>query len=536
MKFIFATFTNSSFMNSDRIAKQAKTFNIFDEIIQYTELDIPEFINKHQSFINSHPEGYGYYIWKPKIILDTLMKMEDDSILLYCDAGMYLNINGINRLHEYLENLKHTDIVTFSTNNYKTKCYVKMDAIMNYYPEFITECVETNCVYAGVMIIKKCNKTINLINDWLMLCENYNFLDSSRSMYNNEPVHFIGNDKDNGLFNLCLEKHKISYKVFPDETNIYVNEKQIHHIYIDVNTIDWSSLNDKPFQYRRLTSKFAYNNEMLSGGYTTEIVKQEKAYFLGHNGLGDNITYIGAIRFLLQYYKTIYFLCKDIYKENVQLLMNDTRVQCIDFKPKDEMNQCIEFNECAKIILNAYNSDNNIDLFVCGLHRQYLNSKITHPNLLNYKKNDKHYTVNYDFIKVFYNDIHLDLSVYYEYFNINDSDMSVGYYNKIKAYNIIFLHTKSSTNEITLYHVINQYINNKEYIIICSNKNIYPEEHPYHDTANLYINILIANFITIIKNATEIHVIDSCFSCMVMPMNVTNQLKATKVNIYNRNE
>ena len=43
-----------------------------------------------------------------------------------------------------------------------------------------------------------------------------------------------------------------------------------------------------------------------------EITKQKSAYFLSHNGLGDNITNIGAINFLLNYYETIYFLCKDI--------------------------------------------------------------------------------------------------------------------------------------------------------------------------------------------------------------------------------
>ena len=44
------------------------------------------------------------------------------------------------------------------------------------------------------------------------------------------------------------------------------------------------------------------------------IEKSEKsAFFLSHNGIGDNITNIGAINFLLQYYNSIYFLCKDIY-------------------------------------------------------------------------------------------------------------------------------------------------------------------------------------------------------------------------------
>jgi hypothetical protein len=522
MKICFGTFANTSFMNSNRIATQAIELNIFNKIFQYTEKDIPEFIHKHKNFISSHPDGYGYFIWKPKVILDILNKLEDDDILIYCDAGIYLNKNGINRLNEYLAKLNDFDIITFSCNdNYKAKQFVKMDAIMEYYSNFNEECSDTNAVYAGILIIKKCTKTLNLITDWLNLCENYNFLNTSLSIHYNEAPYFAGNDKDNGLFNLCLSKHKISYAIYPDETNVYTNGLQVHHTKVDVNNINWSSLDDKPFQCRRITKKFNYNNHILDVR-----IKQDKAYFLGHNGLGDNITSVSAINFLLKYYKSIYFLCKDIYKENVELLMN----KCVNVISFDKNN---EFFECKRIIMNAFNEDNNIDIFICGCHKSYLNSKITHPELLNYKQTDKNYTIKYDFIKNFYYDIKLDLSVYYEYFDISESVISKHYYDMIKEYKIIFLHTKSSNREINLDIVINKYINNSEYIIICANKNIYHIDHCKYNIANQYINILVGCYITLIKNANEIHIVDSCFSCIVHPMSQTNKLKAYTI-IYDR--
>lgn len=523
MKIFFGTFANTNFMNSNRIANQAIEFNIFNKIFQYTEKDIPEFIDKHKQFINTHPEGYGYYIWKPKVILDILNKLDDDDILIYCDSGVYLNKNGINRLNEYLDKLNDNDVITFSCNdNYKAKQYVKMDAIMDYYPKFNEECSDTNSVYAGILIIKKCTKTINLITDWLNLCENYNFLNTSRSIHHNEAHYFAGNDKDNGLFNLCLSKHKISYAIYPDETNVYNDGNQIHHTNVDVNNINWSSLDDKPFQYRRITKKFNYNKNILDG----EIIKQDKAYFLGHNGLGDNITSISAINFLLKYYKSIYFICSDNHKKNVELLVNKC-VNVISFKKTPE------FIECKRIIMNAFNEDNNIDIFICGCHKSYLNSKITHPDLLNYKQNDKHYTIKYNFIKDFFYDIKLDLSVYYEYFDISESAISKNYYDVIKEYKIIFLHTTASNGEINLDNIINKYISNPEYIIICANKNIYQIDHCKYNIANQFINILVGHYITIIKNANEIHIVDSCFSCIVHPMKQTNKITAPAI-IYDR--
>jgi hypothetical protein len=187
--------------------------------------------------------------------------MNEDDILVYCDAGFYLNNNGIERLNFYLDKLKIKDIITFSANDkYKIKQYVKMDAIMNYYPEFNNLHLDKNACYAGIMILKKTNNVINLISDWLNLCENYNFLDTNYSINYNEAPYFCGNDKDNGLFNLCLLKHNNSYKVYPDEINLYdENGFQLHHTNINFNNIDWSILNDKPFHCRRITPKF-FNN------------------------------------------------------------------------------------------------------------------------------------------------------------------------------------------------------------------------------------------------------------------------------------
>ncbi|MFY7729237.1 MAG: hypothetical protein ACOVRN_06955, partial [Flavobacterium sp.] len=84
--------------------------------------------------------------------------------------------------------------------------------------------------------------------------------------------------------------------------------------------------------------------------------------------------------------------------------------------------------------------------------------------------------------------------------------------------------------------VIAKYINNENTIIICANENVYPTNHSKYDIANQYVNIPIAHYIDIIKRASEIHVIDSCFSCIVNPLQQTNRLSATTVTIYDRSQ
>lgn len=243
----FLTFANTSYaINTSRIVTEARFFD-FRTIRSLTEHDIGDFIRKHDAFINQNTVGYGLWIWKPKIILDTLLDIRDGEILVYCDAGMHLNAEGLERYHYYIDILKTRDMVTFSTNDkYIAQSFVKSDAVHSYYPEFANTI--NNYCYAGVMMIKKTDATVLLIKDWLMLCETYNFLDRSPSVLP-ESMLFSGNDGDNGLFNLCLAKHAISHMVYPDETNIYDEAGyQIHNATPD----KWKVLRHYPFQCRRL--------------------------------------------------------------------------------------------------------------------------------------------------------------------------------------------------------------------------------------------------------------------------------------------
>lgn len=250
-KKIFLTFANIGYYNTNIISNQAKSFNLFDKILEYNENNIPEFIYKHKHFIYNN-YGFGMWIWKPKIIYDVLNTMDDDDILLYCDSGTYLNINGKNRLLDYFDLLKHNSIITFSAGSqYKAKDWIKNDVIMNYYPNMHNE--NDDAVYAGVMIIKKNESSLSLIKEWLELCENYHYLDKSSSILYKEKDYFKGHDCDNALFNLCISKFKIDFKINSNETNIFTNEGlQIHHSNIKINSDTWNPLNDKPIQIRRL--------------------------------------------------------------------------------------------------------------------------------------------------------------------------------------------------------------------------------------------------------------------------------------------
>jgi hypothetical protein len=248
------------------------------------------------------------------------------------------------------------------------------------------------------------------------------------------------------------------------------------------------------------------------------------AYLLSHNGLGDNITMIGAINCLLKYYENIYFLCKDTNKENIAAFFPDKPVIVIPFAESDE------FTQPAQIIEQATTNPTN-DIFVCGFAHKHIARyrRINNPKFLEYKPNEKNYQIKpkWQHIQDFYHNIHMDLSIYYEYFDIPSTDTEF----KKTHTKIIFIHTKSSKGEITINLDIDQLLNT---IMICANKNMYPETHPNYKLADKYVDAPITSYTDVIKNANEIHIVDSCFSCIVYPLEQTNRLKATKIVIYDR--
>ncbi len=250
-KLYFATFANTNFMSTNRIIKQIEEFEMFDKIISWNETMISDFIQKHYNFIMNSVK-FGMFIWKPYIILKTLEMMNENDILVYCDAGMHANKNGLPRFKEYLEYLKQDkDILVFTTtNNYIAQDYIKADAVMHYNPDFFGK--TDIAIYAGIMILKKTDISVKFIKDWLNLCENYHFLDSSLSVNYKEHPNYKGNDKDNGLFNLTLSKFRdYTHMITPDEINIIINGLQVAHTNIHHSQIDWSILDNIPFQVRR---------------------------------------------------------------------------------------------------------------------------------------------------------------------------------------------------------------------------------------------------------------------------------------------
>jgi hypothetical protein len=262
------------------------------------------------------------------------------------------------------------------------------------------------------------------------------------------------------------------------------------------------------------------------------------AYFCSHMGLGDHLINLGAVNFLLQYYDTIYFFCTLNNQKNVDLIFNNKRVITISINMysneiSNDINMVIN-----KIVPYLHNIQDDSDIFVSGDYKSKIKSRITHPELLKYKPDNKGYKLSEDNlddnILNFYVDIGLDLSIYFDYFDITSTDISMKYYNDIRDYKIVFMHTRASDSTIDLTHIIDKYKYLDDYIIICADKNVYNINDPKYNLADKYVNIPIVYYIDVIKNAEKIHLVSSCFVCITIPLIGKHQINPIEYEVYHR--
>ncbi len=233
----FCTFADSRMSESlNRIKNQAISMKYFDEIFINDEnnLDI-DFLKEFKDRLVKGSRGYGYWVWKPQIILQTMRKMGDNDILLYSDVGCHLNKAGVNRLNEYFEIVKSNNfgMLVFqeavkSENPNLTVCFSHLDKLYSkgdIFKHFDAinrpDIYNTGMIAATTFVIRKNKDTIRLIEEWLRVFqENFNLVDDSPSKTPN-LAGFIENRHDQSIFSILCKINGVqsvsAYEIWQDD-------------------------------------------------------------------------------------------------------------------------------------------------------------------------------------------------------------------------------------------------------------------------------------------------------------------------------
>ena len=180
-----------------------------------------DFWKNHGQFIEEHPRGYGYWLWKPYLIMKTFESMNHGDILFYVDSGCEItdySQSSNDSLKKMIENCNNYDIL-YTETSHDEKKYTKMDIFkhMNLMDQKVMDSIEHA---ATVIIIKKVDLTTDFIKEWYNVSCNYNLINDSPSVLPNDPT-FVENRHDQSIFSLLLKTDK--YRKLNTDTNVMLD-------------------------------------------------------------------------------------------------------------------------------------------------------------------------------------------------------------------------------------------------------------------------------------------------------------------------
>ena len=205
-----------------RVSDELLQTKLFDKIITYTDQDLQnddEFWKKHKNFIENNRKGYGFWLWKPYIIMKIMQTMNDNDILVYLDAGcVAINEPLTTDCFESLINKCKQCQMVYTSTYYLEKLWSKMD-LFNRLNMVNYAAMNTIQHQATFLIIKKTKLMMDFITDWYTISQNYHNIDEMSILQN--YILFEEHRHDQSVFSLLIKSDK-----YKDAVN---NEDNVIH-------------------------------------------------------------------------------------------------------------------------------------------------------------------------------------------------------------------------------------------------------------------------------------------------------------------
>ena len=215
----FITFGNDLFKNQrERLRKQAQDTGWFDRIIIESPETIQNFLALHEDFVKNNKRGYGYWIWKPYIILRQLNEMNDGDFLFYTDSGSSIVPHMKHKLDSYIKAMEESDkpVMTFCGSGYPgypEKKFQKMKLLKRFVSDGKTldqnpEFMDSPQIESGVFMCRKTNFSVEFVQLWLNLVleNNYNLVNDEDEFQQDE--NFIDHRHDQSILSILCKLNK----------------------------------------------------------------------------------------------------------------------------------------------------------------------------------------------------------------------------------------------------------------------------------------------------------------------------------------
>lgn len=253
-KISFISYADTKFEQSrQRLLNEANTSGWFTGQIKiYGPQDLSEDFRKKVGEPLTRPRGGGYWLWKPFILYDMLMKLNDNDILLYIDAGCTLNASGLPRFNEYVSMISKdsgysTLVMQLKSGISINKQYPSLkdrkwttSAIFEYFKiENNNPIKDLDQVLSGFMLCRKCPESVAVVRKWLDVAETNPklFTDEFNEEARVKNKNFEDNRHDQSVLDIIVKisPYKETVKIIDEEIETpFKNEWPVHATRIKV--------------------------------------------------------------------------------------------------------------------------------------------------------------------------------------------------------------------------------------------------------------------------------------------------------------
>lgn len=168
-----------------------------DAVVVYTEDDVQDWFQQYPELLEGS-RGYGWWTWKPWVILHALRNSLPNDVVVYLDAATMVE----RPLAPYAQRVRHALLFRlgeWDAKDYRNRCWTKRDAfaLMGLTEDRHRDGIQVN---AAVQMYRNTPQAHDFVTQWLRWCAQRNVVDDACSLAN-EPS-FVAHRHDQSVLSV----------------------------------------------------------------------------------------------------------------------------------------------------------------------------------------------------------------------------------------------------------------------------------------------------------------------------------------------